>query len=75
MGIYVVMFLGVLKTLARALLVFGCLIIAFSLAFHVLLPLNLYPNDEDFFDVRLTLTYGTSAKEIAQTVFQRGASL
>ncbi|GAU95596.1 hypothetical protein RvY_07192-2 [Ramazzottius varieornatus] len=50
MGIYVVMFLGVLKTLARALLVFACLIVAFSLAFHVLLPLNLYPNDEDFFD-------------------------
>ena len=51
MGIYVVMFLGVLKTLARALLVFACLIIAFSLAFHVLLPLSLYPDDADFFEV------------------------
>lgn len=37
-GIYVVMFLEILQTLLRVLLVFSILIIAFGLAFYILLP-------------------------------------
>ena len=36
-GIYVVMFLGILKTLLQVLLVFSILIIAFGLSFYILL--------------------------------------
>ncbi|GAU91552.1 hypothetical protein RvY_03783-2 [Ramazzottius varieornatus] len=59
MGIYVVMFLGILKTLLRAMLVFSFLIVAFALAFHVLLPIMLYPNDPQFYrtpDLRIDLS-------------------
>ncbi|XP_055331678.1 transient receptor potential cation channel subfamily A member 1-like isoform X2 [Paramacrobiotus metropolitanus] len=49
MGIYVVMFLGILKTLLRALFVFIFVIIAFALAFHVLLPLMVYPDQAGFY--------------------------
>jgi hypothetical protein len=49
MGVYVVMYLGVLKTLLRAIFVFAFLLIAFSLAFHVLIPLMVYPDDPNFY--------------------------
>ncbi|OQV12509.1 Transient receptor potential cation channel subfamily A member 1 [Hypsibius exemplaris] len=49
MGVYVVMYLGVLKTLLRAVFVFAFLLIAFSLAFHVLIPLMVYPDNSDFY--------------------------
>lgn len=37
MGIYVVMFLEILQTLIKVLLIFSILIIAFGLAFYILL--------------------------------------
>ncbi|XP_041484438.1 transient receptor potential cation channel subfamily A member 1-like isoform X2 [Lytechinus variegatus] len=37
-GIYVVMFLEILRTLVQVLLVFSILIVAFGLTFHILLP-------------------------------------
>nr|WDP79878.1 transient receptor potential cation channel subfamily A member 2 [Apostichopus japonicus] len=37
-GIYVVMFLEILRTLCQVLVVFSILIIAFALTFHILLP-------------------------------------
>ncbi|OQV12510.1 Transient receptor potential cation channel subfamily A member 1 [Hypsibius exemplaris] len=49
MGVYVVMYLGVLKTLLRAIFVFAFLLIAFTLAFHVLIPLMVYPSNPDFY--------------------------
>ncbi|XP_071478085.1 transient receptor potential cation channel subfamily A member 1-like [Diadema antillarum] len=40
-GIYVVMFLEILRTLVQVLLVFSILIVAFGLTFHILLPREL----------------------------------
>ncbi len=36
-GLYVVMFLEILKTLLRAIIVFSVLIVAFGMAFYILL--------------------------------------
>lgn len=55
------MFLGILKTLLRALFVFLLLLIAFGLAFHVLLPMTVYPDDPSFYAVRRRLRNETLA--------------
>lgn len=56
-GIYVVMFLEILQTLIKVLLVFSILIIAFGLAFYILLSQvsHLQPNHLSFTSIPMSL--------------------
>ncbi|KAL9905738.1 transient receptor potential cation channel A1 [Glossina fuscipes fuscipes] len=56
-GIYVVMFLEILKTLIKVLLVFSILIIAFGLAFYILLSkiIDPQPNHLSFSNIPMSL--------------------
>ena len=47
------MFIGILRTLVKVLLIFSILIIAFGLAFYITTFSNIYPGEgyEDFYTV------------------------
>jgi hypothetical protein len=52
-GIYAVMFFSVLKTLIKVAVFFMILMAAFTVTFYQLLPILIFPDNPEFYDVQV----------------------